>query len=126
VYADKVDFKDMNPDLVTWSNQGILLMNTSLTTEINKIGKHFDIWKAFTQYLIDMLNANGKPLVWVFLGKKAQEYSDLVDDSHIKLYASHPASAAYQKEQMWNCDDVFNQINVSLLKLEYPQVKWHI
>jgi uracil-DNA glycosylase len=126
VYADKLDFKDMNPDLVTWSNQGILLMNTSLTTEINKIGKHFDIWKAFTQYLIDMLNANGKPLVWVFLGKKAQEYSDLVDDSHIKLYASHPASAAYQKEQMWNCDDVFNQINVSLLKLEYPQVKWHI
>ena len=126
VYNNEKDFKSFNSDLVNWSNQGVLLVNTSLTTEIDKIGKHFDIWKGFTEYLIDMLNSSEKPIVWVFLGKKAQEYSELVSDKHVKLFASHPASAAYQKAQMWDCSDVFNKINSSLQELNYTPVKWDV
>lgn len=124
VYGSTKDIKDLPADLSGWANQGVLLLNTSLTTEIGKIGKHFEIWKSFTAYLIDMLNFRKEPIVWVFLGKKAQEYSELIDDKHIKLYASHPASAAYQKEQSWECNDIFNKVNESLALLQKPPVVW--
>lgn len=123
VYDGKKDIKDMSPDLTGLANQGVLMLNTSLTTEIGKIGKHFDIWSPFVRYLVDMLNA-GEPLVWVFLGKKAEELGDLVDDQHVKLYASHPASAAYQKEQNWNCNDVFNKVNDNLVRLSKEPITW--
>ncbi len=123
VYEGKVNPNDLDPDLTKWANQGVLLLNTSLTTEIGKIGRHFDLWKHFTAYVLDILNSR-EPLVWVFLGKKAQEYADLVSDDHIKLYASHPASAAYQKEQSWDCNDVFNQVNQHLIQQGKDPVTW--
>ena len=71
-----------------------------------------------------MLNTQKKDIIWVFLGKKAQEYSDLIGDHHIKLYASHPASAAYQREQHWNCEDIFNKVNNNLRALGKPEINW--
>lgn len=128
VYDNKVDIKDLNPDLVEWSRQGVLMLNTTLTTEVGKIGKHFSIWEPFTSYLIDMLNArskeNNKPYVWVFLGKKAQELEDLLNDDQIILRASHPASAAYAKEKEWDCNNVFNEVNNQLEKKGSTKILW--
>lgn len=119
---------DLSTDLSTWSNQGILMLNTSLTTEVGKIGKHFAIWDPFVKYLIDMLNSKSinakKPIVWAFLGKKAQELEDLLDDSQVILKASHPASAAYAREKMWDCNDIFNNINSELDTLGSTKITW--
>lgn len=115
VYDGKRDVKEMDADLTRWANQGVLMLNTALTTEVGKIGKHFDIWQPFIQYLVDMLSKNDRSLVWVFMGKQAQNLADLVDDHHIPLICSHPASAAYQKQQLWDCNDVFNKVNEALI-----------
>lgn len=115
VYDDKQDVKLMDPDLTRWANQGVLMLNTALTTEVGKIGKHFDIWQPFISYLIDMLSKQEQPLVWVFMGKQAQNLADMVDDHHTVLTCSHPASAAYQKQQLWDCNDVFNKVNEGLV-----------
>jgi len=115
VYDDKQDLKNVDPDLTRWANQGVLMLNTALTTEVGKIGKHFDIWQPFISYLIDMLSKRDTPLVWVFMGKQAQNLADLVDDHHTVLTCSHPASAAYQKQQLWDCNDVFNKVNEALI-----------
>lgn len=124
VYKGEKELKDLSPDLSCWAEQGVLLLNTSLTTEIGKIGKHIPIWKSFTAYLFDMLNAQDQTYVWVFLGKKAEELADLVDDRHIKLVASHPASAAYAHQQVWDCNDVFNKVNEQLVALGKIPIKW--
>lgn len=125
VYADKLDIKTMDTDLSRWSNQGVLMLNTALTTEIGKIGKHFDIWQPFINYLVDMLNAKHEGIVWVFMGKKAERLEDLVDsDRHHVLQCSHPASAAYQKESIWNCSDVFNTTNLLLKAMDAPTIVW--
>lgn len=124
VYNDKVLAKDLSADLTPWANQGILMLNTSLTTEIGKIGKHFSIWEPFTNYVLDMINSMDKSIIFVFLGKKAQEYEDLISDKHVKLYASHPASAAYQKQQEWDCNDVFNKINEKLTENNQKIIAW--
>jgi uracil-DNA glycosylase len=118
VYNDvPLDYKS---DLTPWAEQGILLLNSSLTTEMNKIGKHYHIWNPFITFLIDMLNAYNPGLIYVFMGKQAQEWMDQVSDNNHKLICSHPASAAYNKEEMWNCNDVFNKTS-KLVKDHYGQ-----
>lgn len=127
VYMDKKDVKTFDPDLTRWSKQGVLMLNTSLTTEIDKPGKHIKIWDPFTKYLIDMLNATDKEFVWVLMGKHAQENEDLIDNilNNTKiLKCSHPASAIYKKDVEWDSNDVFNQVNDALKLTNKPKITW--
>lgn len=128
VYQGKKDTKTFDPDLRRWSNQGVLLLNTALTTEINKIGKHLDIWQPFIAYLVDMLNTSDNDYVWVFMGKKAQQYEDLVDNilnNTLLLQCSHPASAAYAKSASWDCNNIFNTVNQHLKEQrKLPEIIW--
>jgi len=94
-------------DLTRWANQGILLLNTALTTEVGKIGKHYAIWKPFMAYLFDTLTWNQNGLVYIYLGKQAQEWADCVNDNNYKFFLSHPASAAYNAETKWDSANVF-------------------
>jgi uracil-DNA glycosylase len=115
VYGDNPVSTDV--DLKRWSNQGILMLNTSLTTEVGKIGQHYDIWKDFTAYLLDYLTHNKENIIYIYMGKKAQEWADLTGDNNHKLFVSHPASAAYTKQKHWDSNDVF--LKTQLLVQEY-------
>lgn len=109
VYNNEVIIEDL--DLKIWSNQGILMLNTALTTEVGNIGSHYDIWRPFTTYLLDWLNINKSELVYVYMGKKAEEWSSMTDDTNIKYFVKHPASAAYNGSK-WDSKDLFNKINL--------------
>jgi uracil-DNA glycosylase len=97
-------------DLTRWANQGVLMLNTALTTEVGKIGSHYDIWKPFTAYLLDWLSNYNTGVIYVYMGKKAEEWSVLTGDNNYKFYVKHPASAAYSGGK-WDCMDVFNKIS---------------
>jgi uracil-DNA glycosylase len=100
----------LDTDLKRWSNQGILMLNTALTTEVGKIGSHYDIWKKFTAYLLDWLNTHDTSLTYIYMGKKAEEWSELTSDiSNTKYFLKHPASAAYSGGR-WDSDNVFLKI----------------
>lgn len=124
IYKGEKDIKDLSCDLTNWSNQGVLLLNLALTTEINKPGRHFVLWRAFSQYLFDMLNAKKEPIVWVFLGEKAEFYSEFVEDHHVKLFASHPMSASEMKQSNWDCDNLFYNVNTHLQNLQLLKIVW--
>lgn len=124
VYQGKMLGVDMKRDLKHWSNQGVLMLNISLTTEIGKIGTHLEIWKPFIAYLFDMLSSRNDEYIFVFLGKKAEAFEDLIDDKHEKLFASHPASAAYAKQKTWDCNDVFNKVNFILESKGKSKIIW--
>jgi len=101
-----------NPlDLKRWSNQGILMLNTALTCEVGNIGSHYDVWKTFTAYLLTYLNDNYTGIVYVFMGKKAEGWGDLINEKfNYKFNVPHPASAAY-KGGKWDSKGVFKEIN---------------
>lgn len=99
-----------NPDLSRWAEQGVLLLNSSLTTEIGKAGTHYSIWNDFIMYVIDMINLTNSGIIFILLGKKAQELESVIGPNHYILKASHPASAAYSDGD-WDCNDVFNEAN---------------
>ena len=97
-------------DLSRWSNQGILMLNTALTVEVDKIGSHYDIWRKFTAYLLDWLSSYNPGLIYVYMGKKAEEWSELTTNTEYKFMVKHPASAAYNGSK-WDSDNVFNKIS---------------
>lgn len=109
-----------DPNLERWSEQGILMLNTALTTSIGKVGTHYAIWNPFIIFLLDYLTIQQPGLIYVFLGKKAAELSDLIPDNNHKLFVSHPASAAYQDLEKWGHDDVFNKIS-DLVKKQFNE-----
>jgi uracil-DNA glycosylase len=106
------------------SKQGILMLNSALTTEVGKVGKHVEVWKPFMEYLIDMLNFQQSGLVWALMGKQAQQYEALIGDHHYVLKSTHPAYAAYMKQPRWDCNNIFNKINQQLVDTKREKIRW--
>lgn len=114
----------LEPDLTRWSNQGILMLNTALTTTISKIGQHYKVWQPFLAYLFDYLTWNQNGLVYIYLGKQAAEWGDAVNDNNYKFFLSHPASAAYNNEERWNSENVFVEARDIVKKNTGITIKW--
>jgi uracil-DNA glycosylase len=110
------------PDLTRWAKQGVLLINTALTCEIDKVGSHYDIWNDFIMYLLDMLNLTNSGIIFILLGAKAQELEAVLGQNHYILKASHPASAVYSGHK-WDCKDVFNKTNEIIVANNGPEFK---
>lgn len=108
VHEDFSTYQD--PNLVRWANQGVLLLNSALTCQVDKIGSHYPVWKEFIAYTMDILNYTDSGLIFVLMGKQAQELEGMIGEHHHIIKVSHPASAAYTKTT-WDCGDMFNEIN---------------
>jgi len=111
-----------DPDLKRWSKQGVLMLNTAFTVEINKIGSHYDVWKPITKMILDIINNRKQSLAVALLGKKAEEWQLHLNKQQI-YKTPHPASAAY-KGGKWNAKDVFNEINAHLESNKHPKILW--
>lgn len=111
-------------NLDRWSKQGVLMLNSALTTEVSKVGKHVEQWKPFMEYLIDMLNFQQSGLIFVLMGKQAQQYEALIGDHHTVIKSTHPAYAAYIKQNDWDCNDIFNKINLKLVENKQEKILW--
>jgi len=114
----------LDVDLKRWSNQGILMLNTALTTTINKVGQHYDIWKPFIAYLLDYLNCTNTGLVYIYMGKQAQSWSDSTYDINYKFFVSHPASAAYNKQSRWDSSNLFVEVKKIVEKQYGYSITW--
>jgi uracil-DNA glycosylase len=110
-------------DLAKWTRQGVLMLNTALTTEVSKIGSHYDIWKSFTTYLLDWLNNYNPGLIYLYMGKKAEEWSDMTNENSHKFFVKHPASAAYNGSK-WDSDGVFTKIQALVQELNGETITW--
>jgi len=111
-------------DLRPWAKQGVLLLNTAFTTTLSKPGTHQLVWRPFFVQVLDSLIWEKPGLIYVFLGKKAQEYADLVPDNNYKIMVSHPASAAYSNLEEWDCEDMWNRINKYLEQDGQTRISW--
>ena len=77
--------------LKKWANQGVLLLNTSMSVEQNKPQSHAKIgWTTFTDNVIQKLNHYSKPLVFLLWGAHAKNKSVLITEKkHLVLTAAH-------------------------------------
>lgn len=125
VYASKGhgDWYSWNPDLTRWAKQGILLLNTAMTTEPGKIGVHCDIWKPFIDYLFTKLANMNSGLIYIFIGNGAKDWAKKTPESNHKFYCYHP-SAAYHSGVPWESNDVFVRANEILEGNNGTKIIW--
>tara|TARA_R100000935_G_scaffold11163_2_gene22355 strand:+ start:18064 stop:18783 length:720 start_codon:yes stop_codon:yes gene_type:complete len=109
-------------DLRRWSNQGVLLLNTAFTCEINSIGSHIDLWKPFTKYIFELINKHHKNIPVILMGKKAEIWEVHLNNQKI-FKVTHPASAAYRGGE-WDSNDVFENVNTELISQEKSCISW--
>ena len=74
-----------NGVLVSWAEQGVLLLNTALTLIQNEIASHLELWKEFTDEVITYINDNANPSVWILWGSKAKAFEEKIDKKYFFL-----------------------------------------
>lgn len=82
-----------NGYLQSWAEQGVLLLNATLTVEQNKAGSHQGKgWEQFTDRAIQLLNEKREGLVFLLWGSYAQKKGQFIDtNKHLVLKAPHPS-----------------------------------
>lgn len=78
--------------LTTWAQQGVLLLNATLTVRAGEPKSHAGRgWEQFTDAVIEALNARQDPVVFALWGASAQEKCRQVKGQHSILIAPHPS-----------------------------------
>lgn len=110
------------PDVSYLAEQGVLMLNAALTTEMNKAGSHIHIWEPFTKYLLEeVLSVTGVP--FIFLGKDAARFSRYLTPFNYEFVLSHPASASYKNTE-WDTEKVFGTVNRILKNNNNFKIAW--
>jgi uracil-DNA glycosylase len=95
ICADIYDGADraMLTDLSRWANQGVLLLNATLTVAEGKAGSHQHLgWQTLTDQIVATLSAEHQQLVFLLWGAHAQKKGIFVDrDRHLVLETVHPS-----------------------------------
>ncbi len=96
-------YKELNDDLgckipnngylKEWADQGILLLNTVLTVRAHQAASHQGKgWEQFTDAVIQAVNAQDRPIVFILWGRPAQmKKKMLTNPKHLILEAPHPS-----------------------------------
>ena len=125
--SDVVDFiQPEHGNLVSWAQQGDLLLNSVLTVEKNSPAAHANQgWEIFTDQVIRILNDNKQHLVFILWGAYANKKSELIDsDRHLILSSPHPSPFSAHKG-FFGCKH-FSQANEYLLSTKQQPISWSI
>jgi len=83
-------------NLEKWAQQGVLLLNASLTVEAGRAGSHQNMgWETITDAVVAAVAAKEEPCVFMLWGsharRKAERVADLAHSRHLVLTAPHPS-----------------------------------
>lgn len=80
-------------DLTSWADQGVLLLNATLTVRAKQAGSHQKKgWETFTDQVIRCISDKKDHVIFLLWGRFAQEKASLIDTSkHYILKAAHPS-----------------------------------
>lgn len=127
-------FKELHSDLGTpipphgnlekWADQGVLLINATLTVRDSQAGSHQKHgWETFTNRVIELVSQEKSGVVFLLWGRFAQAKESLIDGSkHLVLKAAHPSPlSAYNG--FFGCQH-FSRTNEYLEKQEKTGIDW--
>lgn len=115
-----------NGYLKKWADQGVLLLNTVLTVRAHQAGSHQGKgWEQFTDAIIQAVNEQDRPIVYLLWGKPAQsKISMLTNPKHLILTAPHPSPlSAYRG--FFGCKH-FSKTNEFLKEKGIEPIDWQI
>lgn len=125
--TDIEGFKTPNHgNLTAWADEGILLLNASLTVRAHEPGSHQGKgWEAFTDQAISQLSKQKTGIVFLLWGKFAQQKAVLIDETkHTILKSAHPSPfSAYNG---FFGSKPFSKTNAILISEGRQPINWQI
>ena len=114
-----------NGNLTHWAQQGVFLLNASLTVRAGDPMSHSKIgWAVFTDTVIRKISEEKKHVVFLLWGKFAQEKRSLIDETkHLILQAAHPSPLSVTG--FLGCRH-FSKTNEYLMKNGIDPIDWKL
>ena len=115
-----------NGYLVKWAEQGVLLLNSVLTVRAHEANSHKNLgWEEFTDAVIEVLNKEDRPIVFLLWGSPAQaKGKHLNNPNHLILKAPHPSPLSTYRG-FFGCRH-FSKTNEFLKSKGLEPIDWQI
>lgn len=112
--------------LQSWAEQGVLLLNATLTVEQGRAGSHQGKgWETFTDQAITALNREREGLVFLLWGSYAQQKGALIDGrKHLVLKSPHPSPLSAHRGFFGNRH--FSKANEWLVQRGHKPIDWSV
>ena len=129
-------YKEINDDigceipnngyLKKWADQGVLMLNTVLTVRAHQANSHKGMgWEKFTDAVIQAINEQDRPIVYLLWGKPAQSKIPMLNNpKHLILKAPHPSPLSAFRG-FFGCKH-FSQTNNFLIENGLEPIDWQI
>jgi uracil-DNA glycosylase len=122
---DDTGIKLPSHELSAWHDQGVLLLNTALTTYVNEAGAHLNLWKPLLNKVMDTLGSQ-KNLAWLLWGTHAQkayyEHFPVDKEGHLVLQCAHPSPLSAHRG-FFGCRH-FSKVNTFLEEKGLDKIDW--
>jgi len=111
-------------DLTRWADQGVLLLNATLTVRAHAAGSHqHKGWETFTDAVIDRLNSDRNHIVYLLWGSYAQQKGSFINSSrNLVLKSAHPSPLSAYRGFFGNKH--FSKTNDYLIASGQMPVEW--
>lgn len=109
-----------------WAEQGVLLLNTLLTVRAHAAFSHQGKgWEYFTDALIEAVNKEDRPIVYLLWGKAARSKATMLNNpKHLILESAHPSPLSAHRGFMGNGH--FKKANEFLMANNIEPIDWQI
>lgn len=111
-----------DPSLENWAKQGILMINSALTTEVGKIGVHMMKWRPFMIAFLKQMSMINPGIIYVLFGSQAQILEPYINKNNYVLKIEHPAYFARINKKMPY--HIWKDINKILYDLYGEKIEW--
>ena len=110
--------------LLPWAEQGVLLLNTTLTVRAGMAASHQGLgWETFTDAIIETINRCGDHVVFLLWGSPARRKGSMIDRTrHLVLEAPHPSPLSAHRG-FFGCRH-FSQTNAYLTQWGKAPIRW--
>lgn len=124
----RTDLGNPIPDngyLAHWANQGVLLLNATLTVRAHEAGSHQKKgWEKFTNAVIEKLSKEREGIVFMLWGGPAKKKGEKIDASkHLVLSSGHPSPLAANRGY-WFGNKHFSKTNEYLENKGKKPINW--
>lgn len=113
-------------DITKWAQQGVLLLNSSLTVEPGKPGSHGVIWHGVLSRVFHAIAEKNRKCIYLLWGNFAKDMTEYIPETSIKLFASHPSMSFRNSsvgKTFFDCGH-FKEVNRLLKERGEEPIKW--
>lgn len=113
-----------DPTLESWAKQGILMLNSALTTEVGKVGIHTLKWRPFIGSFLKNMSEKNTGIIYVFFGSQAKSLNTYINNNNnYKLFIEHPAYYARLNKKMPS--DIWYTVQKLVYNIYGTSIEWY-